>query len=238
MVSYEILATGSKGNSVIVGKTVMIDCGIAYKHVVPYVDSLKLVLLTHIHRDHFLPSTIRSLAKERPALRFAACKWLTIPLYNAGVDIKQIDLLECGETYDYGICKVQPFQLLHDVPNCGYKVHFPHGKVIYATDTSTLEGVSAKNYDLYLIEGNYGEEEIRQRIAEKIAAHQYAYEVRVTETHLSKEQCDDFVARNIGANGEYVYLHRHVEDEHDRTAEGNGQKPGRETMGDLVHDGD
>ena len=62
-------------------------------------------------------------------------------------------------------------------------------------------------------EGNYGEEEIESRIKEKQANGQYAYEIRVKETHLSKEQCDDFIARNAGANSEYVYLHQHVEEE-------------------------
>lgn len=32
------------------------------------------------------------------------------------------------------------------------------------TDTKTVEGISAKNYDLYLVEGNYDEDEIEERI--------------------------------------------------------------------------
>ena len=35
------------------------------------------------------------------------------------------------------------------------------------TDTKTVEGISAKNYDLYLIEGNYEQEELEKRIEEK-----------------------------------------------------------------------
>ena len=41
---------------------------------------------------------------------------------------------------------------------------------------------------------------------------QYAYEIRVKETHLSREQCDDFIARNAGSNSEYVYMHQHVDE--------------------------
>ena len=31
--------------------------------------------------------------------------------------------------------------------------------------------------------------------------------------HLSKAKCDDFIYRNIGPGGEYVYLHCHVDKE-------------------------
>ena len=220
MVGHQILSTGSKGNAVIVGRSVLIDCGVPFKMVEPHINDLRLVLLTHIHGDHFNTATIRHLAKDRPLLRFGACKWLIKPLVNAGVKERQIDVLETGYSYEYGICKVIPFPLSHDVPNCGYKLHFPGGKAIYATDTGNLNGIVAKDYDLYLIESNYEESEIRQRIADKKLNGQYAYEYRVLDTHLSKEACDDFIFKNIGSAGEYVYLHTHSEGEHDRQTEG------------------
>lgn len=57
-----------------------------------------------------------------------------------------------------------PIKLYHDVPQCGYRVLFDDYKAIYMTDTKTVEGISAKNYDLYLVEGNYDEDEIEERI--------------------------------------------------------------------------
>ena len=210
MVSYEILATGSTGNAVIVGKSILVDCGVPFKHIEPHMRDIKLVLLTHIHGDHFNPSTIRRLANERPLLRFGCCRWLVKPLVDVGVKPQQIDVFDIGSTYDYKICKVIPFSLVHDVPNCGYKLHFPGGKAIYATDTANLNGIDARNYDLYLIEGNYGLEELKARIAEKKMNGQYPYELRVIGTHLSREQCNDFIAKNIGATGRYVYLHEHI----------------------------
>ena len=220
MVTYQILSTGSKGNAVIIGKNVLIDCGVAYKMIEPFIADIKLVLLTHIHGDHFNPGTIRRMSKERPLMRFAACEWLTRPLVDAGVNERQIDILEPGYSFDYGLCKVIPFNLVHDVPNCGYKVHFPAGKAIYATDTKSLAGVTAKNYDLYLIESNYTDDDIRERIAEKILNNQYSYEMRVINTHLSQKDCDDFIFRNIGPTGEYVHLHTHQEVDDDRQTEG------------------
>ncbi len=212
MVPYRIIATGSKGNAVVLNTTVLVDCGVPYKAMESFVRGLKLVLLTHIHSDHFRPSTLRRMAFERPTLRFACCRWLAAGLAAAGVPARNIDVLEPEIMYRYGICNVIPVPLVHNVPNCGYKIHFPAGKVFYATDTNSLNGITAKHYDLYMVEANYEDDEIRARIAEKKATGKYPYELQAMHNHLSKAKCDDFIYRNIGPGGEYVYLHSHADD--------------------------
>ena len=77
--------------------------------------------------------------------------------------------------------------------------------------TRTVEGIVAKNYDLYLVEGNYEEEELEQRIKQKQEEGLYYYESRVRNTHLSKGQATDFLLNNMGENSEYVFMHEHVE---------------------------
>lgn len=111
--------------------------------------------------------------------------------------------------YGYGLCNVIPVLLVHNVPNCGYKVHFPTGKVFYATDTNNLNGIRARGYDLYLIEANYEDDAIREKIRQKKENQEYAYEYQVLHNHLSKAKCDDFIYANIGPGGQYVYLHCH-----------------------------
>lgn len=212
-VPYHVISTGSKGNAVVINDFILVDCGVPFKAIKPFASKLKLVLLTHIHSDHFRPSTLHTLSRERPTLRFACCAWLASDLVAAGVPAKNIDILEIGVMYDYGICNVIPVALVHNVPNCGYKIHFSVGKVFYATDTNNLNGISARNYDLYMVEANYEEETILQKIADKKAAGEYAYEVNAMRNHLSKAKCDDFIYRNIGCSGEYIYLHCHVEEE-------------------------
>jgi len=198
---------------VVVNDTVLIDCGIPFKALEEHYRRLKLVLLTHIHGDHFRPSTLRRLAMERPTLRFACCRWLVEPLVSAGVPVSSIDPLEPGIMYCYGICNVIPVSLTHNVPNCGYKIHFPRDKVFYATDASNLNGIVARHYDLYMIEANYEDEAILAKIAAKRESGEYAYELQAMRNHLSKAKCDDFIYRNIGPGGEYVYLHRHIDEE-------------------------
>ena len=231
MVRYNIIASGSQGNAVILNDAVLIDCGVPYKQLAPYVPKLKLVLLTHIHSDHFCKRTLRRLAAERPTLRFACCRWLASPLVAAGVPERQIDLLKPRVMYGYGLCNVIPFELTHNVPNCGYKVHFGNGKVIYATDTNNLDGIQAIGYDLYLIEANYNDEDIRRRIKEKRMAGQFAYEEQAFRNHLSEAKCTEFLLRNMRGNGIAIPMHVHVDKEasHDNHSEdppGRGQEAG------------
>lgn len=208
-VDYTILSSGSKGNAVIIQNYILIDCGVSFKMLRPYIRDLKLVLLTHIHSDHFSKATIRRMAKERPALRFGCGEWLVPPLIDCGVKKTQVDVLQDGILYGYGIGNVIPVPLTHNVPNYGYKLHFDVGKIFYATDTGNLNGIAARHYDLYLVEANYEDADIQERIRQKKEQGEYAYEYKAMKNHLSKAQCDAFISANIGPNGQYVYMHRH-----------------------------
>lgn len=64
MVKYNIISTGSDGNATILEEFVLIDCGVPYKALEPYVPKLKLVLLTHIHSDHFQSAPSSGLLKN------------------------------------------------------------------------------------------------------------------------------------------------------------------------------
>lgn len=209
--NYKIISSCSTGNATIIRDVILIDCGVTFKRLEKYYKQLKIVLLTHIHSDHFKKETIRKLAQERPTLRFACCEWLLQPVLECGVLRKNIDVLQIGTRYDYKLFKIVPIKLYHDVPQCGYRVLFDDYKVIYMTDTRTVEGIVAKNYDLYLVEGNYEEEELEQRIKQKQEEGMYYYESRVRNTHLSKGQATDFLLNNMGENSEYVFMHEHVE---------------------------
>lgn len=212
---YQVIATGSGGNAVVLERCILIDCGVSLTKIKAALQddfrNIKVVLLTHWHTDHFRTTTIRHLAAERPTLRFVCCCWLVQQLLNCGVSPNNIDCLTIGTSYDYGMFQVSPIKLYHDVDNCGWRIFLNGKKAIYMTDTSTLEGIAARNYDLYLIEANYTEEEITQRIREKQQAGLYVYEYRVLRTHLSKEQADKWLLENIGERSEIVYLHRHIE---------------------------
>lgn len=219
--TYNIIGSGSSGNATIVLDNILIDCGMPYKKLEAYAKEIQLVLLTHKHTDHFKPSTVKTLHEMRPLVRFACCEWMVPSLLNAGVSDRKIDVLEPDKHYDYGTISVSPFRVPHNVPNCGWKIFrsgmTPHGKwwresLFYATDAANLDGIEAKDFDLYMIECNHWEREIAEKIAEKTAAGEFSYEVRAAQTHLSWEKALAWLQEN-GPNSKFVPMHQHVDKE-------------------------
>lgn len=213
-VKVNVIATGSSGNAIVVEDIALFDCGVPYKAIEPYVKDLKVVFLGHWHSDHYKSSTIRRLRKERPSLRFACCNWMVPRLIEDHVNLKNIDVYnEANQWYNYprlGIrAKQQP--TLHDVPNCCWHLDILGKKVLYATDLATMEGIEAKNYDLYLIEANRSREELDRTIQEKRKNEEFVYEYRVIGTHLFEEQAREFLANNASENSRYIFLHQHRE---------------------------
>ena len=204
--NYKIINSGSDGNCVIVNDVIAIDMGVSYKKLAPYLAKLKIVLLTHQHVDHFKKTTIRKITKERPGLRFGCCEWLVQKLIDCGVNKRNIDVYDIGKEYDYNVFSIIPIKLYHDVPQCGYRLFMNKKKLIYMTDTNTLEGIEAKDYDVYLVEGNYeNDEELHSR------AYTYDYELRVKQTHLSKEYTTKWLLENMSDNSIYEFMHQHKE---------------------------
>lgn len=202
--TYKIINTGSDGNCTIVNNIIVVDCGVSYKKLIPYIKKLRLVFISHCHGDHFNKRTVKLLAKNRPTLRFAVGSYLVNELINIGVNRANIDVIEPCEVYDYGLFKISPIKLYHDVPNMGLRLFMNNEKLIYATDTYTLDGIKALEYDVYLIEGNYeNEEELHSR------AYNDYYESRVKRTHLSKEQATEWLLENMGLNSFYEFIHQH-----------------------------
>lgn len=211
--TYDVISTGSKGNAVVINGQILIDCGVPYKLLKPVVKGLKLVLLTHIHSDHFKPRTAAALHRERPTLRFGCCDWMVAPLLEAGVDKRVIDVYTPRFCFVYkDLWTVNPEPLTHNVPNCGYHIWIGNELLFYATDTGSLDGIEAKDYDLYLIEANHTRAELEARIEAKRAAGEFAYEYRAAQNHLSREQAEDWLYQQMGANSRYAFLHQHAEE--------------------------
>lgn len=213
---YDVIATGSDGNAVVVEGRILIDCGVPYRALARYVNRLSLVLLTHQHGDHFRTATVRALHRERPALRWGCCEWMVQHLIDAGVDRRVIDVYEPGTSYRYDFLRgvsISPVPLIHNVPNCGYKIRIDGERMIYATDTGTLDGVEARGYDLYLIEANHTRAELDERIRQKAFDGIYAYEREAARNHLSREQAMDWLAEQMGPKSLYQFLHQHKDKE-------------------------
>ena len=213
---YDIIETGSGGNAVVFNDVVMVDCGVSFKKLIPYYLKLQVVLLTHIHGDHFNRATIRRLAMERPALRFACGNWLVPMLVYCGVQKGNIDVCQKDCQLWYTGFSFIPFELDHDVSNLGYKIWFEnevtceYETVVYATDTCTLPDLPGCDY--YFIEANYkNTEELEARIRAKQESGEHVYENRVIENHMSEDYALNWLVRNGRPDSQHVFLHEHLE---------------------------
>lgn len=102
--------------------------------------------------------------------------------------------------------------LYHDVENVFYRIQLKNGiKIFHATDTSTLEGISAKDYDFYFIESNYDEETVWEIIRDKESQGKYAHQRGSINSHLSKQQAQDFFFANRKIDSQLITLHESKE---------------------------
>lgn len=207
---YKIINSGSDGNCILINDEILLDCGVSFKKIEPYYKKLKLVFISHMHHDHLLPSTIKNLALERPTLRFVVGEFLVDKLLDCGVSKKNIDILKLRTRLSYNTnLSIQPIRLYHDVPNFGIRLNLERERLIYITDTKTVEGIKAKDYDLYLVEGNYDEDEILDRIEHKEENGLFINEYRTIETHLSVQEATNWLLENMGDNSIYEFIHQH-----------------------------
>ena len=204
MSSAEIISTGSHGNAVIYHNSIMVDCGISFKAVKPYLNFIQVILLSHKHLDHLNIKTLKKIQLERPSIRVGACQWMM--KYLKGID--NIDLYEPNEVYNYGPFTISPFHAQHNVPNCGYRINYNGYKTIHVTDVAHLEGIEAKGYDLYAIEHNYDADTLDDYIMEAKAKGEYTHLYESTSNHLSIQQAIEFIYANKKESSEVLKLHQ------------------------------
>lgn len=209
-----VISSGSKGNAVLYGSA-LVDCGVSFSKLKPYIRQIQLVLLTHEHGDHLNVRTLQKLQQARPAVRIGCPEYLVSEL--SGLD--NIDIYQIGQLYDYGALKVSPVKLYHDKPNVGYRIFIYEApavsgqgsvpyKILHCTDTVTLEGITARGYDLYAIEHNYDEEKAQRAIEEARAKGRYCHAVGSIKTHLSWQQARAFIEANRKEDSQILELHK------------------------------
>ncbi|MDH4127114.1 MAG: MBL fold metallo-hydrolase [Spirochaetota bacterium] len=182
----------------------MIDIGISFTSIKQYLKDIQIVLLSHEHKDHINIDTLKRLQFERPSLRIGCGEFMLKHLS----ELKNIDIYEARQSYNYRTFKIIPIKLYHDCPNFGYRILTSDYKIIHATDTATLEGIEAKGYDLYALEFNYDEETINDIIESKRNTGQFAYEKGAINSHLSEQQANEFIFKNKGERFEILRLHQ------------------------------
>ena len=208
--NYKVIASGSSGNAILLDNGILLDCGVPFKIIQRYLRKIKAVFISHEHHDHLNISTLKKIHQLRPTVRFMVGFWLKKKLVSSGIDCSKIDVIEHGRVYNYNTFRVMPFILIHDVKNYGIKIIDTKNKVkiIYAVDTNCLDHIEAKNYDLYLIEGNYDEDKLEANIKSDIEKGTYSYGMRVKDTHLSIQKASEWLMKNAGELSLYEFIHK------------------------------
>lgn len=199
MINYEIIASGSSGNCVIIGD-VMVDCGVSYKIIKDYLYDIKTLLLTHTHGDHINGSTLGKIKKEFPRITI---------LGNYEVHQEHgVDLIT-NEGFDTGVGQTvfTPFLGDHDVLCHGYVWEHESQRIIYATDLSNLDNAPPGPYDYLFLESNHDETKlalVRKQI------RKYGYNVyRSSLRHLSTQKSKAFYYTNRRhKDSEWIELHK------------------------------
>lgn len=210
--TYRIIETGSTGNAIIYHNEVLVDVGVSYKKIRPYIQDIELILLTHIHSDHFNHSTISKISKDWPNIKFISGIFLEEELSNLGV--KNKETLQSEEVYFYLGYEVSPIQLIHfnsNMTKClnyGWRIHKNDYKIIHMTDTTSYKNIRARDYDLYALEANYDEDTIDDIIQEQHLKGQFAHGVRSKYSHASLQQAYEFYNSNKKTNSELILLHQ------------------------------
>lgn len=213
---YKILSSGSNGNCIIVNDYFMLDCGLPYSKIKQYLDKIKVIFISHKHQDHLKKTTIKKLVYEKPNIKYIVGKQLVYDLMELGVEMNNIIVLELEKWYHLGSVNIKLDYLYHDVPNYCVHIEFlkPKIKILYATDTSKIDHIEAKDYDYYYIEANYDtDEEIRNQIKEAKEKGEFTYLERVVETHLSMLDAINWLDKNNTNNGEVIFIHQHKDKE-------------------------
>jgi phosphoribosyl 1,2-cyclic phosphodiesterase len=196
--NYKIISSGSKGNCVIVND-VMIDCGVPFKDIKKELYTIKYLLITHTHSDHLNRRTIEQISSKFPRIEIIGnyevhAAWNCNHIANAGFEV---------ETEDYNFF---PFDCVHDVLTYGFTWDFEGQKIIFATDTTTLENAPEGKFDWFFIESNHDEAKLEAVRNEKSGSYSpYLSGKR----HLSTQQAKAFYyMRRSNHDSPLIELHK------------------------------
>lgn len=72
---------------------ILLDAGVPFKLIEPYLYKIKAVFYSHIHGDHLCPTTAKRLHETRPTIRFMVGDFLKDKLIVVGIKNANIDVL-------------------------------------------------------------------------------------------------------------------------------------------------
>lgn len=207
---YKIISSSSKGNAILIEGFLLLDCGVSYKKLEKQLKEIKLIFISHSHKDHLNTITMKQIVYKHPNIKIICGSEIVAEklVRDSYVPMKNIYILKPSKWYDLGMLKVKLEPLEHDTPNFCLKAEIKGKKMIYIVDTASVSHIEAKNYDLFLIESNYNQEILEEHIRNCEDENEMYYLQRIPKTHLSFEMANSFLIENMSNTSEYCYIHK------------------------------
>lgn len=180
----------------------LFDIGVPYRSIKNHLYGVRYIFITHRHADHFKQSTYDAIRRDFPRIKFIGNYSLypRIDLDYIAGDETRIDLR--GRL-------VQCFACDHDVPCSGYAIELKDGtKMIYATDTATLDNAPRWLYDYFFVESNHDESKINAVMGN--GRKYYGYDVWMSaKRHLSTQKAKAFYyMQRKSKESKWIELHK------------------------------
>lgn len=212
----EILGTGSTGNAVLIDDSIMIDCGLGVRKLMPYLQNVRHLFITHRHSDHLNISVLKNIVKKiSPAIVEyglhvnSDCYNLIAKKDSELAEMIKTDLLTGHDDFEIEVngntYRVETYPLYHDVENQGFVFTKNGHTLIHATDTSTMQDAPKRQYDVILVEGNYDESKLIEYLQSE--DHQTRYRAARNLRHLSIQAHENFVKSHSHSKTQSLMLH-------------------------------
>lgn len=207
---YEIISTGSDGNAILYFDKLLVDVGIPYKDIEKHLKKVSFIFISHKHTDHLNKGTLKRISQNYPLIRYLVGEYLVDELEKLEIPKHRIVIIKPNSKYRLNNALfISPFKLYHNVENMGLKAFYNDIKLIHATDTYTLEGIEAKNYDYYMIEANFDEKVVEEKSKRLKELNMFDYSSISTRNHLSKQEAENWIGKNnLNGKGKFVRLHQ------------------------------
>ena len=196
--TFEIIASGSKANAVIIEKT-LVDCGVPFAKLQERLYDVKVLLITHVHSDHLKKATFQKIRKSHPRITVIGNHEVH---QTVGVDV----ISNPGYEIKAGGTIYLPFEAPHDVECHGYVWEVKGQRIIYATDLWSTEYAPEGPYDWIFMESNHDE----TKVQEVMNRSHNGYDAwRSAKRHLSRQQAKEFYYVNRrGKESQWIELHK------------------------------
>lgn len=214
-VDIKFIGSSSKGNCYLFNDSIMVDCGMSYKKLEPYLHRVKVIFISHEHKDHINIETLKKIKHYYPHIKIFLNRSTS---KKFGADVEH-NIISTGQmiqfTHNNVKYQIVPIQLYHDVENHGFCIKYTDLSTnqelvhFHGTDTSTLDKIVIPECDIFTLECNHIVEIVEENI--RLAKEQgkyYKHLLRSLDTHLATFKALTFGAK-YGKPG-YLFIPAHT----------------------------